>query len=252
MTAELVIAALALPPDSHVEQRVPKKLLIENGAPTSADKRHINEGIEELFWVAALKPTPIGVPEFRDATREYLEIVVLTLTLRTEAKATRLVELVHRAVPYPVFLVTSQEGAVSLSLGHKRAAQNEAGRVVLDGALVTQALQGGRLEAEWLPTLALAAQPRADILALYSGWVAGVEALQAARITGRLAQPGDTGAQEARRRALADHERLTGEIAALRTTAAKEKQMSRRVELNLELKRLESQLTDTTTNLLPG
>jgi len=54
MTAADVISALALPPESQVDQRVPKKLLVENGAPTAADKRQINDGIEELFWVAAV------------------------------------------------------------------------------------------------------------------------------------------------------------------------------------------------------
>src|SRR5215471_9089539 len=102
MVIEDIISALDLPISSRVDQRVPKKLLIENGAPTAADKRQINEGIEELLWVAALKPTTVGVPEFRDDSREYLEIAVLQLVLRDGAKATRLVELVHRAVPYPV------------------------------------------------------------------------------------------------------------------------------------------------------
>ena len=88
---------------------MPKKLLLENGAPTAADKRHINEGIEEVLWLAALKPTTIGVPEYRDDVREYLEIAVLRLTLRpTTARPARLVELVHRAVPYPVLLLTEQ------------------------------------------------------------------------------------------------------------------------------------------------
>ena len=40
------------------------------------DKRHISEGIDELIWLAALKPTTVGVPEYRDETREYLEIVI--------------------------------------------------------------------------------------------------------------------------------------------------------------------------------
>ena len=36
------------PADTRVEQRVPKKLLLEQGAPTSADKRRIQDGIEEV------------------------------------------------------------------------------------------------------------------------------------------------------------------------------------------------------------
>ena len=135
MKAADVIAAINLPPESRVDQRVPKKLLVENGAPTAADKRQINEGIEELMWVAALKPTTIGVPEYRDAVREYLEIAVLLLTLRSAAKAGRLAELIHRAIPYPVVLVTLQSETVTLSFAHKRWSQGETGKMVLDDAV---------------------------------------------------------------------------------------------------------------------
>ena len=76
----MLIAAFDLPAGARVEQRVPKKLLVENGAPTAADKRPINEGIEEAHWLAALKPTTIGVPEYRDDVREYLEIAVLSIS----------------------------------------------------------------------------------------------------------------------------------------------------------------------------
>ncbi|MBK6845892.1 MAG: DUF4391 domain-containing protein [Gemmatimonadetes bacterium] len=36
-----VIAALALPAESRVDQRIPKKLFLENGAPTAADRKRI-------------------------------------------------------------------------------------------------------------------------------------------------------------------------------------------------------------------
>ena len=48
MSAAAIIAALALPPEARVDERVPKKLLVEQGAPTAADKRQIQDGIEEL------------------------------------------------------------------------------------------------------------------------------------------------------------------------------------------------------------
>ncbi len=116
-----------------MDQRVPKKLLLEQGAPTAADKRQIQDGIEEMIWVAALKPTNIGVPIFRDGEREYLEIAVLTATLRTAAKPSRLTELIHRAIPYPLLLVAAHRDAVSVSLAHKRWSQGEIGKVVIEG-----------------------------------------------------------------------------------------------------------------------
>src|ERR1022692_3442231 len=115
-----IISALALPPETRVEQRVPKKLLVENGAPTAADKRQINDGIEEILWQAALKPANLGVPAFRDGEREYLEIAVITVMFRPTAKPVRLIELIHRAIPYPVLLISKFGDTASVSVAHKR------------------------------------------------------------------------------------------------------------------------------------
>ena len=95
MSTAALINALALPPDARVDQRVPKKLLLEQGAPTAADKRQLQDGIEEMSWVAALKPNNIGVPVFRDDVREYLEIAVLT----ADAPRRRQADPPHRTDP---------------------------------------------------------------------------------------------------------------------------------------------------------
>ena len=243
MNAADLIAALDLPASSRVDQRVPKKLLVENGAPTSADKRRINEGIEEVHWLAALKPTTIGVPEFRDAAREYLEIAVLSAVLRAGAQANRLAELIHRAVPYPVFLIASQGGALALSLAHKRWSQGEVGATVLDGELVSTALALDAPDGfapEFRESLALSCQPRTDLYALYQGWMNVLVALQSAGATGIFRLPESPEWAAARQEALRECARLDAEIARLRAAAAKERQVARQVTLNLELKNLET------------
>ena len=110
-----LLTALNLPPGCLVDQRVPKKLLVENGAPTAADKRKISEGIEELHWLASLKPNTIGVSDYCDDVREYLEIALLSVTLRPEAKAGRLAELIHRAIPYCYCYESSSPSSSSIS-----------------------------------------------------------------------------------------------------------------------------------------
>lgn len=243
MNAGELITALNLPASAYVERRVPKKLLLENGAPTAADKRHINDGIEELFWVAALKPTTIGVPEYRDGDREYLEIAVLRFTLRAEAKVARLVELVHRAVPYPLLLLTQQPGQVVLSAAHKRWAQNEAEKTVVDGDVVAvewEVRKEAPHLADFYIALALERQPHGSLRALYQGWMDTLIAFKAARLTGSFKPTADPEQAAMRREALRECARLEAEMARLRAAAGKEKQMARKVELNMELKRIEA------------
>jgi hypothetical protein len=246
MSFARVIDALALPPNARVDRRVPKKLLLEQGAPTAADKRRLQDGIEELLWVAVLKPTSIGVPVFKDDEREYLEIAVLTARLRSAAKPTRLIELVHRAIPYPVVLVAVQDEAISLSLAHKRWSQGEKGKVVVEEVRRTAPFQPEAptaQESAFLASLAVSGLPNRDLYALYQGWIDRVAALEATQITGAFVPPDSIGRASALRDGLDGRTRLQHDIAVLRAQAAKEKQVRRRVELNLEIKRLEEELT---------
>ena len=252
MKVAALLDALDLPPNARVGQRVPKKLLLEQGAPTAADRRLIQEGIEELFWVAALKPANCGVPAFRDEVREYLEIAVLTVNLRAAGKPGRLGELIHRAIPYPVVLVASQGGTVNLSLAHKRWSQGEGGKTVLDSDAAAAVFAGEdatAMERDFLTALALAKQPRAEMRVLYQGWIDCVTALAAARITGAFARPASADHAAAWREGLDAHARIQRDLVSLRARAVKEKQINRRVDLNLEIKRLETELAALTINL---
>ncbi|ENQ3161552.1 DUF4391 domain-containing protein [Pseudomonas aeruginosa] len=248
------IASLGLPDGCRVDQRVPKKLLLENGAPTAADKRLIADAVEEIQWVAALKPNTIGVPDYRDDQRVYLEIAVLAVTLRSQpgqdkakpANAARLAELVHRAVPYPVLLLLYSGQSMTLSFAHKRWAQNEASKVVLDGGMVSMSLpeDAPSLDAltAFVQAIALTRQPRSSLFALYQGWMDSAQALLAAKLTGMFKAADGPEQAAARRHALQECERLESEAAHLRTQAGKEKQIARQVELNLALKRVLAQL----------
>src|SRR5581483_273336 len=182
----------ALPDESRVNRRVPKKLLTEQGAPTAADKRQIQDGVDEIVWAAALKPTNIGVPIFRDELREYLEIAVDIAVLRANGKLGRLLELVHRAIPYPVVLVTAQGRLLNVSFAHKRWSQGEAGKTVIEGLHRTAPFQPDAPTSEeslFLQSLALSQLPHRDLFVLYEGWIDRVSALQVAQITGSFALP---------------------------------------------------------------
>jgi hypothetical protein len=251
MSFAAVINALGIPPEALVEQRVPKKLLLDNGAPTAADKRQIQDGIEEITWVAALKPTNIGVPAFQDEVRQYQELAVLTVALRDAAKPLRLVELIHRAIPYPVVLVAGRGEIVDLSLAHKRWSQGEADKIVLEGLrrVEVNLESPSTEETAFLDSLAVAQLPARDLFTMYEGWFARLDGLEAARITGRFSPPESPEHAAVLRDGLGQHARIKRDLAQLRVRAGQERQINRLVDVNLEIKRLETELAATLKTL---
>lgn len=252
---QAIFDALGLPPEARVDARLPKKLLIEQGAPTPADKRAIQEGIDELHWLAVCKPTTIGVPTFVDDAREYLEIAVVSCALRPGAKTGRLVELIHRAIPYPVLLINSDVNGLCVSVAHKRHAQNEAGKVVIESVVSVAGLKGAvanSQEGAFMQSLALAQQPRRDLCTLYDGWLARIEALSAARLSGSFVVADETTSIERRREALRKYFCLASEAKALRALAKSEKRMNRKVDLNIEIQRIEIQIELSLKDMIFG
>ncbi len=249
MTTEGVIAALALPESCRVNQRIPKKLLFENGGVTAADRRRLTDGIAEVTWSAVLKPETAGVPAYRDGHREYLEISVVTAALRPGGSTARIHELVHRAIPYPVILIAAHDSSLSLSLAHKRWSQNKAGKTVLDGEALCADITDTPAQSEFLAALALSVQPRTDLQALYQGWLDTIIALHAARITGTFVKSPTPRHAESRRTALQECQRLEAEITRLRAAASKDKQIPRQVEMNLAINRLVVQQAAIIRNL---
>ena len=262
LSSEQLISALCLPAEATVGQRVPKKMLTENltsrGTATSADRKLLQEQIDEVTWVAALKPTNAGIPVYQDEVRSYLELAVLSVRLREGSQlapipakvspsVARLAELVHRAIPYPVLLVLDDNARLYLSLVHIRWAQKEADKAVLDGDLIqgvfvhngspaASVMDADTVNA-FINAMDLSKQPRTDLLTLYQGWMDTLSAWQAAAVTGRFECVSPQQAT-ARRAALRRCHELDAQISSLRAAASKEKQMARQVAANLEIKAL--------------
>lgn len=255
------IDVLALPSAARVDKRIPKTLLTQHGAVTAADKRRIKDGIERIQWDAALKPGNTGIASYRDGDREYSEVAVVRLDTRPGTAWPRLVELLHRAIPYPTLIVGEQRQAIAedaakanathLSLAHKRQSLGSKDKVVLDGDVLSVQMPADTEShvAALTEALALARQPQTSMLALYQGWMDVLLALKAARRTNRFEPLPSEQRRTARAEALAACERLDATINQLRSAANKEKQMAKRVALNLELQQAQAERLAATKHL---
>ncbi|MCC6930764.1 MAG: DUF4391 domain-containing protein [Gemmatimonadaceae bacterium] len=117
-------------------------------------------------------------------------------------------------------------------------------RSALDGAVepATLHLPPALVERDFVSSLGLALEGAHDLWALYDGWIARAQALAAARVTGRFVLLGDAERRQARREAMARYAAVRQELEALRLAAGRERQLNKRVELNLTIQRLEQEL----------
>ena len=97
--------ATAFPESALLEKRVFKKLIRENVQLGTADEKALKEDVSTITWQYALKPNNARILPFEDETREYLEVAVLEVALRSRKREDRIANVLHRAIPYPVILI---------------------------------------------------------------------------------------------------------------------------------------------------
>lgn len=138
--------SLGLPDSCHLGKRVFKKLFDENAELSAGDRKALADDVDTITWQYTLKPSTIR-SRSGCRYREYHEVAVLEAGLKGRAKAARLAEVIHRAIPYPVVLILSDsvglptsDGTTAqatqhamLSLATKRLSRAEKNAIVADG-----------------------------------------------------------------------------------------------------------------------
>ena len=244
MTPQDFYDAFSFPAQCKLGKRVFKKLFLEYGGLTAADKRALSDSVSTITWQYTLKPSTLPVQAYRDQEREYDEIAVLEMTLTDRRPASRLVEVVHRTVPYPVLLIAAHEDGVQLSAAPKRMSQAEKNRIVVSSFESTPWLDGRErtsVEQDFLASLHIDRLPHTHFQTLYDGWLQRIVALACAELSSAFDVAQERSFVD-RRSALAACRALDLEIRSLRAAVRAENSFARQVELNTEIKKLETQL----------
>jgi len=236
---------LTIPDACYLGKRVFKTLFHEHAVLGSTDKKAFAEDINTITWQYMLKPSTIPIQPYTDDQREYLEIAILQVDLKTLRRTSRIVEIIHRAIPYPLVIVLVSEAGIALSLAHKRLSQAEKGAIVAEDFLTTDWINLAAptpVQEAFLTSLVLSGLPHTHFLAFYSALVDRVIALECARLTGeyRLDSAAERG--ENRRQRLAVCHELEVQIAEHKTAIKAETQFAHQVELNAKIKQLNDEL----------
>lgn len=244
--------SLAFPKSCHLGKRVFKKLFVENAPLTAVDKKSMQNDVDGIMWQYTLKPTTIPIKAYEDSEREYIEVAVLEVAMKNQRSCTRLAEVIHRAIPYPLLVVFSFENSCSLSVAPKRFNQAEKGAIVVEKHFTTDWIDLGNptaFDQAFLDSLAVSELPHTHFLALYSGWVNRFIARECAMLSGTFQIAPKSQDHEERRQRLAACHELEARIAELKASLRKELQFNRQVELNTKIKTTEKQLQQLAATL---
>lgn len=226
---------LNIPPACITEKTVFKKLFYENGSLFPADRRIFTDNITRITWTCCLKPGNINIQAYQDEMRDYPEVEILTVELQAEKGVGRIAEIILRTIPYPMLLIFQKELQCQLWMAHLRRNGSNAEKITIETPI----------HSDWFPkdsNVWKALDTRkcrfTNFYDFYTDWFDALSIWMVRYSVGAQSTLKLTGEQA--RVALAARALKEKQIAALRTELKKETQFSRKAEISMKIKELET------------
>ena len=267
-----LFSILNFPETAFLGKRVPKKQFLESGELVASDKKLFRENVKNVYWEYTLKSSTCPVLPFRDNEREYLEVAVLQVEMNSPKGHKRIAEIIHRVIPYPLFLIfkkselrevengelrmenekdnsqlTILNSQFVLSIAPKRFSQAEHGAFVAERFFTTGWMNCDGLnerETAFIQSLAWSNMPLQNYGSLYNAWTDRFTGYECSVLSGTFAigKAGD------RLERLTRCREIESKISKLRVQL-KKAAFNRQVELNTQIKKNEQELKQLAASL---
>lgn len=227
-----IFEGLNIPQTCKVNKTVFKKLFYENATLSNPDKELFSNSIEKITWAYCLKPETINIQPYRDENRDYPEIEVFLVSLAKEKSLSRISEIIMKTIPYPMLLIFVIESKFQIWVGHQRINLSDNSKNTLEEFVQTPWMLA---DDQIFKALDIRKMNQSNYFALYSDIADTISKYNARMLIGKDLE---ISCNEARFLVKEINE-IDQKIVTLRTTLKKETQCNRKMEINMEIKKLE-------------
>ena len=224
---------MQLPSAARLDERMAKNLFYQQPKFTRRDEALFTKDIERITLRYALTPETTHLAPYRDDVRDYGDVLVLEIALRSDARRQRIAELFWQYLPRPQVLIFTTGDRYALALALVRTNQADRTRNTVEETLTMDDLAA--TDALWAQ-LAYPTIPATDFYQLVRGAFDRMSVEKARRELGCTGLDGASA-----RQALARDAARAQAVAELRAQMKKELPFQRKAELNMKIKRIEQQ-----------
>jgi len=243
---EALYEKMVIPESCRLGKRVYKRLFYENAKLSATDKKALRDDVDTILWQYTFKPTTIPIQPYEDDQREYHEVALLQVNLKQTGRVNRLAEVVHRAIPYPLFVIFVSDTTCSISLAYKRFSQAEKEAVVAEGFQATDWLDLSNPtenQAAFLDSLDILTWPHTHFFAFYRAAMDRVIALACAEHSGHYSLEIPNGLSvDDRVRKLSQVEKLQQVKSEIQGKLKKKKNLGTQVQLNTRINQIKDRI----------
>jgi len=240
-----VLENFNIPSECKIGKRIAKKQFIENFALKSHEKKLLSDEVKSITLEYLLNKDNINITPFVDEDNDYSEIAFIKVELSHKEKVKKISTIIQY-IPYPLIVIFVYNNETVINISPKRINKNDATKLVVVKSYFTKWIDienTSPIEKEFLESLNIKNHPFTDFLSFYNSYVDKIVAFNSAKYTGTL------NVNESTKEILEEITSCTAKINELKSKIKKETNFNNKVNMNIEIKRLNDKLNNLKSSL---
>jgi len=233
-----VLGKLNIPASCKINRKLFKKQFVENFSLNATEKKIISEDVENITLEYLLNKNNINITPFNDEDNDYSEIAFIRVELLSTKRLKKLSNIIQY-IPYPLIVVYADENDICINVSPKRITENDSSKLVVEESYFTGWVDldnSTEIEQAFLESLEIKNHPFTNFFEFYNSYVNKLIAFNASHYSGSLEQSEDT------RELLKEIQEVESNINDITSKIKKETDIRDKVNLNIELKKLNERL----------
>jgi hypothetical protein len=223
-----------------LNKRLSKAFFLKNFELSVAEKKVLNNSIQNMEWLASIKPLNSNIREFKNETHIYEEVQMMVCTIydnQLNEVVDKCISIFQKYIPYPIVLFVVDDTNFIMNTCDKRINQNDKSLRTIEKLISTSPISNlyeNEVTAMFFDALDFSKLDKSNMESLYQGYMQAVVQFQTAVFIGTYIKR-TTARTKEDLLLLFKIENIERDIVQLTNQLKKETQLNSKVALNITI-----------------
>ena len=252
----LIEDLIKVPDSAIVNSIIPKQDIFEATEMDSRDKDYFVRYVKQIRWMYKFDDSSIRIKPYEDEEKSYLEVELISINLKKEfqdynhntgnyhrfdARLDRIVDILHRFIPYPILLCAEFKEEIKFYVSHISESKADYNKITLDKLIGTEWMNTQSLDEfdeELMGKLQIDNLDKTNVYTFYDDIVTAIiQHIGSKEVSHKVSL-----SSEEIIKIMDNIKEIRREIADLRVELRKVDNFSEQVELNIKIKELQNEI----------
>lgn len=235
-----ILQQLKIPTSCKIARKLFKKQFTENFSLNINEKKLLTNDVESITLEYLLNKDKINIAPYLDEDNDYQEVAFIRVEILNQSKLKQISNIIQN-IPYPLIVLFVHENSVCFNISPKRINKNDSTKLVVEDSYFTEWIDTqnvSKIESDFIASLEIQNQPFTDFYAFYNSYLDRIVSFNASKHSGTL------NLNESTRETLQEIESIEVSIKEIVSKIKKETNIKDKVNMNIELKKLNDKIDE--------